>query len=71
VLGSLVRFFESSGDLMSLDDSDKFWTLARGESKFYSRRWSQPRIVDSQPEWAEHRSSDLGGVHSPLVWDIG
>jgi hypothetical protein len=37
----------------------------------WSQQRSQPRIVGSQPEWEEHRPSDLGGVHSPLVWDIG
>jgi hypothetical protein len=27
-------------------------------------------MVDNEPELVEHRPSDLGGVWSPLLWDI-
>jgi len=32
---------------------------------------NQPRIVSGQLEWEERKPSELGGVHLPLVWNIG
>jgi hypothetical protein len=37
----------------------------------WSQQRSQLRIIGSQLEWEERKPSDLGGVHSPLVWGIG
>jgi hypothetical protein len=72
VFGTLTRFVELGGDLMSDEDSARFWILTTGASQFHSRRrWSQersrPRIVDIQPRWVEHAPNHLGGVRSPLV----
>jgi hypothetical protein len=37
----------------------------------WSQQRSRPRIVGNQLEWEKHRTSDLGGVLSPVVWEIG
>jgi hypothetical protein len=76
VFGALAIFVESCGDLMSHDDKCQSLDACKRCKEVCSKRWmeskgSRPRIVGSQPEWEECRPSDLGGVHSPLVWDIG
>ena len=58
------------------DGSARVWTLAKVQGGFvlrdgWSQQRSQPIIICIQLEWGEFKPSDLGGVHSPLVWDIG
>jgi hypothetical protein len=76
VLGALAIFFRSYDDLTVAMTVEKFRCLQEVKGNFiigdgWSQKRSQPRIVGSQPEWEEHRTRDLGGVRSPLVWNIG
>jgi hypothetical protein len=72
----LSHIFGSCNDLTVAMTVPEFGHLQEVKGSFilgdgWSQQRSQPRIVGSQPEWEEHRPSDLGGVFSPLVWDIG
>jgi hypothetical protein len=76
VFGALARFVGSCDDLTVMMTVPEFGCLQEVQGSFilgdgWSQQRSRPRIVGSQPEWEECRPSDLGGVRSPLVWDIG
>jgi hypothetical protein len=76
MFGALANFVGSCDDLIVVITMPEFEQLQEVQGSFVlGDRWSQqgsrPRIVGSQPEWAQRRPSDLGGARSPLVWDIG